>query len=187
MWVHPLTRIDPAEKKLAVIARKIAALEKQARSLRGRAPRRRVEDYELTRSDGTKARLSALFGEKSQLVLVHNMGKACPYCTMWADGFNALWRNVAEKAAFALVNNDPAAEQARVVAARGWSFPVLSARGTTLFQDLGFADAKGDWYPGVTTLLRTKGGAIERYAGAPFGPGDKFNSVFSFFELLPER
>lgn len=69
--------------------------------------------------------------------------------------------------------------------ARGWSFPMVSARGTSLFQDLGFADAKGEWYPGVSTLVKKKG-RIERYGAAPFGPGDKFNSVFSFFELLPK-
>ena len=185
MWVHPLTRIDPAERKLAGIAKKIAALEKQARGVRAGAKKRRVADYALARADGSTVKLSALFGNKSRLVLIHNMGKSCPYCTMWADGFNALWKNVAEKAAFALVNNDAPADQASVAAARGWSFPMASARGTSLFADLGFADAKGGWYPGVTTLVRKKNGAIERYAGAPFGPGDKFNSVFSFLELLP--
>jgi predicted dithiol-disulfide oxidoreductase (DUF899 family) len=186
MWVHPLTKIDPAEKKLAGIAKKIAALEKQARTLRARAKRRRVADYALRRPDSTPVTLSELFGDKDRLVLVHNMGKSCPYCTMWADGFNALWKNVAEKAAFALVNNDEPADQARVAAARGWSFPMISAKGTSLFKDLGFADGKGDWYPGVSTLVRKKSSAIERYAGAPFGPGDKFNSVFSFFDLLPK-
>jgi len=186
MWVHPLTKIDPAEKKLAGIAKKIAALEKQARTVRVRAPRKRVADYELTRADGGLVKLSALFEGKDQLVLIHNMGKSCPYCTMWADGFNALWKKVAEKAAFVVVNNDVPDEQARVAAARGWSFPMVSARGTTLFRDLGFADAKGDWYPGASTLVRKKNGTIERYAGVPFGPGDKFNSVFSFFELLPK-
>ncbi len=187
MWVHPLTKIDPAEKKLAGIAKKIAALEKQARTLRARAKRHRVADYPLTRADGSTVKLSELFGDKSQLVLIHNMGKSCPYCTMWADGFNALWKNVTEKAAFALVNNDAPSDQSEVAAARGWSFPMASARGTSLFNDLGFADAKGDWYPGVSTLVRKKNGVIERYAAAPFGPGDKFNSVFSFFDLLPKR
>src|SRR5262245_49724818 len=111
MWVHPLTKIDPAEKKLAGIAKKIAALEKQARTVRAKAPKRRVADYELAHADGSTVKLSALFGDKGQLVLIHNMGKSCPYCTMWADGFNALWKNVGEKAAFALVNNDEPAEQ----------------------------------------------------------------------------
>lgn len=187
MWVHPLTKADPAQKKLAAVGKKIAALEKQARTIRARAPKQRVADYELVRSDGTKVRLSELFGDKDQLVLIHNMGKTCPYCTMWADGFNALWKHVAEKSAFVLVNNDEPGDQARVAAARNWSFPMVSAKGTSMFRDLGFGDAKGDWYPGVSTLVRKKNGAIERYGAAPFGPGDKFNSVFSFFELLPKR
>jgi len=186
MWVHPLAKTDPARKKLAAVAGKIAKLEKQARTIRARAPRRRVDDYELARADGGTVRLSALFGQKDRLVLVHNMGKSCPYCTMWADGFNALWKHVTDKAAFVLVNNDAPADQARVARARGWSFPMVSAGGTSLFRDLGFADARGQWYPGVSTLVRKKDGTIERYAAAPFGPGDKFNSVFSFFELLPK-
>ena len=187
MWVHPLTKADPAQKKLAAIGKKIGALEKQAQSIRAKAPKARVADYALTRADGSKVKLSELFGANDKLVLVHNMGKTCPYCTMWADGFNALWKHVTDKAAFALVNNDEPADQARVAEARGWSFPMVSARGTTMFRDLGFADAKGEWYPGVSTLVRKKNGTIERYGAATFGPGDKFNSVFSFFELLPKR
>ena len=185
MWVHPLTKIDPAQKKLAAVRGKIAKLEKQARAIRARAKRLRVDDYELARAVGGTVKLSELFGDKDQLVLVHNMGKSCPYCTMWADGFNALWKHVADKAAFVLVNNDEPADQARVAKARGWAFPMVSARGTSLFQDLGFADAKGEWYPGVSTLVKKKG-RIERYGAEPFGPGDKFNSVFSFFALLPK-
>jgi predicted dithiol-disulfide oxidoreductase (DUF899 family) len=186
MWVHPLAKAEPAQKQLAAIAKKIATLEKHARTIRARAPKRRVRDYDLVRADGTAVKLSELFGAKDRLVLVHNMGKSCPYCTMWADGFNALWKNVADKAAFVLVSNDAAGEQARVAAARHWTFPMVSARGTSLFADLGFGDAQGQWYPGVSTLIRKKGGAIERYGAAAFGPGDKFNSVFSFFELLPK-
>ncbi len=186
MWVHPLTKADPAHKKLAAIWKKIGSLEKQAKAIRAKSPKLKVADYALTRPDGSTAQLSELFGDKSQLVLIHNMGKACPYCTMWADGFNALWKHVAEKAAFVLVNNDDAAELGRVAAARHWSFPVASAKGTTLFQDLGFASDKDGWFPGVSTLVKKKNGKIERFAAQPFGPGDKFNSVFSFFELLPK-
>src|SRR5262245_64569445 len=186
MWVHPLTKIDPAQKQLAAVAKKIAALEKQAKSIRAKAKKQRVADYEFARADGTAVKLSELFGDRTQLVLVHNMGKTCPYCTMWADGFNALWKNVTEKAAFVLVNNDEPADQARVAEMRHWSFPMVSAKGTSLFSDLGFGDAKGGWYPGVSTLVRRKNGTIERYGAAPFGPGDKFNSVFAFFELLPK-
>lgn len=186
MRVHPLAKADPVEKKLAAVAGKIAKLEKRARTIRARAPKRCVSDYALTRPDGATVTLSQLFGRHDRLVLVHNMGKACPYCTMWADGFNALWTHLGDKAAFVLVSNDAPADQARLARARGWTVPMASARGTSLFRDLGFADARGQWYPGVSTLTKAKNGRIERYGAAPFGPGDKFNSVFSFFDLLPK-
>ncbi|HEY4822831.1 MAG TPA: hypothetical protein VIH83_04000 [Candidatus Bathyarchaeia archaeon] len=48
----------------------------------------KVREYVLTDSEGGKAALSTLFGKKDDLILVHNMGRSCPYCTMWADGFN---------------------------------------------------------------------------------------------------
>ncbi|HJT09252.1 MAG TPA: DUF899 family protein, partial [Candidatus Nitrosotalea sp.] len=49
-----------------------------------------VNDYELLDSENRKVNLSKLFGKKKDLIIVHNMGKTCPYCTMWADGFNGL-------------------------------------------------------------------------------------------------
>ena len=185
-WTHPLEASDPVGGKLAAIAGKIAKLEAEARALRAGAAHGPVEDFALKRPDGKTVRLSSLFGKKKQLLLVHNMGKECGYCTMWADGFNALFKHVEKKAAFVVANNDAPADQARVAKARGWAFPMVSARGTELFKTLGFADGDGNWYPGVSVLTKTANGTVERYAGAPFGPGDKFNSVFSFFDLLPE-
>ena len=184
-WTHPLEKVDPVGGKLAAIAGKITALENEARALRASAAHDPVEDFALKRPDGSTVRLSELFGKKDELVLVHNMGKACGYCTMWADGFNALFKHVEKKAAFAVASNDTPAEQAGVIKARGWKFPMVSARGTAMFKPLGFADDKGQWYPGVSVLTKSKAGGIRRFAGTAFGPGDKFNSVFSFFELLP--
>ena len=55
--------------------------------LRRQVPPEPVADYELRGPDGG-VKLSTMFGEKSDLILIHNMGSGCPYCTMWADGFN---------------------------------------------------------------------------------------------------
>ena len=57
MWVHPLTKVDPAQKKLAAVAKKIAALEKQAKTIRAKAKKQRIADYELNRADGTTVKL----------------------------------------------------------------------------------------------------------------------------------
>lgn len=186
-WVPPISTLDATEKKLARIGQSIAKLEQQARTLRAKAKRRAVPDYEMAAAGGRKTRLSELFGDKEALVLVHNMGKGCGYCTMWADGYNALFERVAERAAFAVASPDAPADQQKLAKARGWRFPMVSAAGSSLFRDMGFEDAKGQPYPGVTTFVKGKNGAIERYAGTPFGPGDKFCSVFSFFDLLPAK
>jgi predicted dithiol-disulfide oxidoreductase (DUF899 family) len=77
MWVHPLTKADPAQKKLAAIGKKIGALEQQAQRIRAKAPKARIADYALMRADGSKVKLSELFGASDKLVLVHNMGKTC--------------------------------------------------------------------------------------------------------------
>ena len=31
--------------------------------------------------------LLGMFGEHDMLLLIHNMGQGCRYCTLWADGF----------------------------------------------------------------------------------------------------
>jgi hypothetical protein len=47
--------------------------------------------------------LGKMKGHYKDLILVHNMGQSCRYCTMWADGFNGIHPHLANRAAFALV------------------------------------------------------------------------------------
>jgi predicted dithiol-disulfide oxidoreductase (DUF899 family) len=56
--------------------------------MKAKKGRERVEDYEPLGWGNKKVRLSSLFGKKDELILIDNMGQGCPYCTMWADGFN---------------------------------------------------------------------------------------------------
>ena len=65
------------ETEIGKIREQIAALRRE------RAPEP-VKDYELIGGDGAKVRLSALFGDRRDLFLVHNMGSRCPMCSMWA-------------------------------------------------------------------------------------------------------
>lgn len=44
--------------------------------------------------------LSELFQGREGLILIHNMGRGCRYCTLWADGFNGVWRHLADRAGF---------------------------------------------------------------------------------------
>jgi len=49
-----------------------------------------VDDYILKDWENKDVRLSSLFGSNKDLILIHNMGRQCSYCTMWADGFNGV-------------------------------------------------------------------------------------------------
>ncbi|MFX8887250.1 DUF899 family protein, partial [Acinetobacter baumannii] len=67
---------------------------------RRRRPKEPIDNYLLKDSDGNEVRLSDLFGNKSDLILVHNMGTGCSHCTMWADGFTGLVPHLQDRSAF---------------------------------------------------------------------------------------
>ena len=85
-----------AEKELTKWREKITELRKSM-------PLENVKDYNLKNSDGTTVSLHSLFGDKSDLIVVHNMGKKCPYCTLWADGFMGVYQHLENRAAFVVV------------------------------------------------------------------------------------
>lgn len=70
-----------------------------------------VNDYELLDSENQKVKLSKLFGKKNDLIIIHNMSKTCPYCTMWADGFNGLLPHLEDRATFVVSSPDEPAIQ----------------------------------------------------------------------------
>jgi len=154
-----------------------------------------VQDYAFTDRTGKSVRLSELFGDHEQLVLVHNMGFSCSYCTLWADGFNGIWRHLesgayGNKARFVLVSEDSPEQQAAGSAKRGWTFDMYTAAGTSFSADMGYkVEHEGQMYlqPGASIFHKDADGKIRRHARTYFGPGDMYCSLFHFFELLPQQ
>ncbi len=154
--------------------------EKLAEMKRGLPPEV-VQDYTLQSQEGP-IRLSDLFNGKPDLIVVHNMGRACTYCTLWADGFNGVHHHLENRAGFVVVSPDPLEIQREFAESRGWKFPMASGLGSTFTEEMGFRNEKG-WMPGVSTFHRDKG-KITRVAKAPFGPGDPFCGVWHLLALL---
>jgi predicted dithiol-disulfide oxidoreductase (DUF899 family) len=169
--------------RLAAFQREIAALRAKIRETRAAAKPEEVRDYEFATVTGP-VRLSALFGGRDDLILIHNMGSSCPSCTMWADGFNGVYAHLASRAAFVVSSPDPPEHQQRFAASRGWCFPMVSHRGTTFAADMGYRSASGGWMPGVS-VFRRDGGRIFRVSDALFDDGDDFCAVWHIFDLLP--
>lgn len=168
-----------AEKELLELRRKLISLRKNQ-------PPQSVEDYILADTDGTEVPLSSLFGNSQDLILIHNMGQSCPYCTLWADGFNGVYQHLQDRAALALVSPDSPEEVKQFSQERNWKFRVLSNNGGPFTAAMGYEDEKGNPHPGMSTFRRDNGGSIMRISHAPFGPGDEFCAVWHMFDLLKD-
>ncbi|MDH3677415.1 MAG: DUF899 family protein [Nitrosopumilus sp.] len=143
-----------------------------------------VKDYKLLGSNNQKINLSKLFGQKNDLILVHNMGTGCPYCTMWADGFNGLFPHLQDRSSFAVSSPDDPATQMEFASSRGWKFQMVSTKGTTLAKDMGF-EKDGMLLPGVSVFYK-ENEKIIRVGRDDFGPGDKYCPTFPLFDLLKD-
>ncbi|HYM30488.1 MAG TPA: DUF899 family protein [Candidatus Cybelea sp.] len=170
-------------RRLAEYRQQIDELREKMRSAQAAIEPEEVRDYELTNASG-KVTLSALFGSKDTLFLIHNMGTTCPSCTMWADGFNGVFEHVRARAAFVVSSPDAPALQQSFAAARGWRFPMVSHQGTTFANDMGYS-RNGEPMPGVSVFKR-KAGKILRVADSAFDEGDEYCVVWRLIDLIPE-
>ena len=170
-----LKEIEKLEEDLLEQQEKLAEMKR-------RLPAEEVKEYDLQSASGP-VKLSELFAGKPDLIVIHNMGKACAYCTLWADGFNGVYQHLENRAGFVVVSPDPPDVQREFAQSRGWKFRMASGHGSTFIEDMGFRGEKG-WHPGVSTFYREKNGKLVRIAKAPFGPGDPFCGVWHLLALL---
>lgn len=173
-----------ASARLAEYRGQIAALREKMRQARAAAEPEIVADYAFATPKG-EVRLSELFGDKAELILIHNMGSSCPSCTMWADGFNGVYHHLADRAAFVVTSPEPPAVQQSFAAGRGWGFAMVSHAGSGFAADMGYRAADGGWLPGVSVFRRDQD-RIVRIADSHFAPTDDFCVVWHMFDLLPQ-
>lgn len=169
--------------KLADYRRQIATIREKMRDTLATVEPQEVKDYEFATVDGL-VRLSELFGNHEDLILIHNMGSSCSYCTLWADGYNGIHQHVVTRTAFAVSSPDRPDVQKKVAQSRGWQFPMVSHAGSTFAADMGYVSAKGGWTPGVSVFKRD-GETIARVSDTGFSPGDDYCTLWHFFDLLP--
>ena len=175
---------DPQlDAEIEGLERRIEALKAERSAARRRRRPEPVEDHEVATSEGPR-RLSDLFGAHDELLLVHNMGRGCAYCTLWADGLVGLLPHLTRRSAIALLTPDPPEVQRAFAASRGWPFAMASDPTRAVARALGFATEAGSSLPGVSALRRAADGALVRTGRAEFGPGDDYCAVWPLFDLL---
>ncbi len=174
---------------ITALEREIFEKQKQLHDLRRQMPPQPVENYTFEGPGGQALTLKQLFGGKDDLILIHNMGASCKYCTLWADGFNGVLPHLESRAAFAIVSPDSPTVQQEFAETRNWKFTMVSDRHTRFTFDMGYAaerDGEVERTPGFSTFQREPEGGLFRIAHAEFGPGDVYSGIWHLFEALAD-
>ena len=142
-----------------------------------------TSDYTFKTPAGAVRPPSAdLFAGRDRLLMIHNMGQGCRYCTLWADGINGVLPHLEDAMAVALVSKDPPDVQRRMALDRGWKFRLASHGGGAYMAE---QCAMGEHanMPGAAVYERD---ADRRSCGAgstAFGPGDLYSPLWHFLSL----
>ncbi len=167
------TEIPELEKQIFELTAKLNELRKASAG-------DEVRDYEFSNIDGATSLLS-MFGDKKQLLLIHNMGQGCRYCTLWADGFNGFLQHLESVMSVVLVSKDAPELQRQFANSRDWRFRLASHGGGDYISEQTVMDGTENM-PGAVVYERD-GDKITRKNSCIFGPGDIYCSMWSLLGL----
>ena len=167
------SRIEELERRIAEAAAELNALRKET------APSA-VPNYTF-RTESGETTLRDLFAGRGKLLVIHNMGQGCRYCTLWADGFNGLLAHLESALSVVLVSKDAPEVQRTFANARGWRFRLASHGGGDYIREQGVY-GEADNYPGAV-VYELVGDEIRRKNACSFGPGDIFCALWGLLGL----
>lgn len=178
--------MSTATATIEELEKELLEKKKQLAELRRSQPREHVKDYEFESSSGN-VKLSELFDGRPDLLVIHNMGQACRYCMLWADGLNGVLPHLQDRTAVVMVNPDPVEQQQKFAKDRGWKFRIVRDATGDFSKAMGMhGEESGSFWPGATGFSKNASGAIERVASAPFGEGDDFCATWHLLDLLAD-
>ena len=169
----PNNEIRDIEQKIHTLMERLAKLQKSNRG-------NEVINYSFSTIEG-EINLLDLFGEKDKLLLIHNMGQGCRYCTLWADGFNGFLPHLESTISVVLVSKDAPQLQRKFANSRGWRFRLASHGGGEYIQEQSVMKDSNNM-PGAVVYERD-GDKIYRKNDCVFGPGDIYCSMWSLLGL----
>ena len=162
------------------IERQIFELNRKLNELRRESEGEEVRNYEFDTLEGQTTLLD-LFGGRDRLLLIHNMGQGCRYCTLWADGFNGFVPHLESAMALALVSKDAPELQRRFANSRGWRFRLASHGGGDYIREQSVMAGENNM-PGAV-LYERREDRLFRKNSCIFGPGDLYCPAWQFLAM----
>ena len=130
--------------KLRELETQLVALNNEIEKVRAEQTPVEVENYAFQTLNG-EVTLMDLFAHRAQLLLIHIMGRQCPFCTLWADGINGYLPHLES---VTLVSHETPEYQRKFAIDRGWRFNLASHGGGQYIKDQ-CVIGQADNYPGV--------------------------------------
>lgn len=161
--------------KIQEVEAHILTLTKRLAELRAESPGDEIRNYAFETLNG-KTTLLDLFGGHERLLVIHNMGQGCRYCTLWGDGLNGFVPHIESAMALVLVSKDEPEVQRRFANSRGWRFPLASHGGGDYIKEQTVMEGANNM-PGAVVYER-RGDRIYRKNACVFGPGDLYCSIW---------
>jgi len=169
-----------SKQTIAGVEKQIFELTTTLNQLRKKTELVEVPNYHFSSLVG-EVKLLDLFGDKDTLLLIHNMGQGCRYCTLWADGFNGFIKHLESIMSVVLVSKDSPEVQREFANSRGWAFNLASHGGGDYIQQQSVVEGASNM-PGVV-IYKREGKSIYRQNHSVFGPGDLYCSMWSLLAL----
>ena len=169
-----------ANAEISKIEQQIFDLTVELNKLRKSNTGDEVRNYTFETINGETDLLS-MFGDKERMLLIHNMGQGCRYCTLWADGFNGFLKHLESVMSVVLVSKDPPELQRQFANSREWRFRLASHGGGDYIREQTVMDGAENM-PGAVVYERD-GDKITRKNACVFGPGDLYCSAWSLLGL----
>ena len=153
----------------------IFELTNRLAKLRAENPGTELKNYSFDTLTGETTLLD-LFGDQDRLLVIHNMGQGCRYCTLWADGLNGFVPHLESVMAMVLVSKDKPEVQRSLANSRAWRFHLASHGGGEYIREQTVMEGS-DNMPGAIVYER-RGEQIFRKNACVFGPGDLYCSIW---------
>lgn len=169
-----------SQEKINELQKQIFDLKQQLNIQLAANPATAVKDYRFKTLEGIVS-LNDLFAQQDKLLLIHNMGQGCRYCTLWADGFNGFLPHLESAMSVVLVSKDTPEVQRDFANSRGWRFRLASHGGGDYIQEQTVMDGENNM-PGVV-VYEKQDNTIVRKNSAVFGPGDSYCSMWDLIGL----
>lgn len=169
------------EQTVQELEKQIFELTQQLNQRRKDTVASRIDDYTFETGEGA-VKLSQLFGSHNKLLVIHNMGQGCRYCTLWGDGINAFLPHLESAMSVVVVSKDTPEQQRVFANARGWRMRMASHAGGDYMNEQVSIEGMGANLPGAA-CYEMRDGNILKTNSTLFGPNDLYCPMWHFLGL----